>query len=317
MFDAKSLLNMIMGAGQQGQGGLAGMAGQVLSGLQGMGKQAGDAATQAAGKAQGALGDMEGLKAQAGSIFGQATQGVQEAAAKVNASTGVGGMLEGAISQATGGQSSADLLARAKGMIGENQMAAGALAGGLGALLLGTKTGRGLATNAAALGGLALIGGLAYKAFNNYQAGKPLLDSQSEPVAAAPAGSGYGEHVSDQQAAALTMIRSMIAAAAADGVIDDTERKVILGAVHNAGLDDAAKEFLANEFANPADVETLVGMSENAESAQQIYAAARVAIDPDTQAEKDFLARLAGGLELDAQHVAHIDAAAAGLKHAA
>jgi uncharacterized membrane protein YebE (DUF533 family) len=64
-------------------------------------------------------------------------------------------------------------------------------------------------------------------------------------------------------------------------------------------------------------LDTLVGISENAETAQQIYAAARVAIDPDTQAEREFLARLADGLELDAQHVAHINAAATGVKHAA
>ena len=50
------------------------------------------------------------------------------------------------------------------------------------------------------------------------------------------------------------------------------------------------------------------------ELAAQIYTAARIAINPDTAAEKDFLAGLAGSLGLDAELVANIDAAASAAK---
>ena len=46
----------------------------------------------------------------------------------------------------------------------------------------------------------------------------------------------------------------------------------------------------------------------------QVYAAARVAIDPDSIQEREFLRQLAEALDLDAQLRAHIDEAAAGVK---
>ena len=73
------------------------------------------------------------------------------------------------------------------------------------------------------MGGLALIGGLAYKAYQNHQAGKPLLDLQTQEVLPAPPGSGF-EPEAASEATALVFIRAMIAAAAGDGAIDDEER---------------------------------------------------------------------------------------------
>ena len=48
----------------------------------------------------------------------------------------------------------------------------GALAGGLAAILLGTKTGRKIGGEALKLGGMAAVGALAYKAYRDWQAGK-------------------------------------------------------------------------------------------------------------------------------------------------
>src|SRR3954469_1811693 len=48
----------------------------------------------------------------------------------------------------------------------------GALAGGLAGILLGTKTGRKVAGTAATVGGMALIGALAYGAYRNWQSGR-------------------------------------------------------------------------------------------------------------------------------------------------
>ena len=312
MFDAKKLLNMMMGAGadtaaQPGQpagqqGGLGGLLGSVLG-------------KSGAGGA-GAGGMLGGLMGMAGQMLGQATQGVKEGAQRVDAATGASTKFEGAVKSASGGQGTSDLLGKAKDFMGQNQLATGAALGGLAGLLLGTKTGRGVASSAATVGGLALIGGLAYKAFQNYSAGKPLLGGAAEPVSEAPAASPYGntgnEHTDNETA--MLMIRAMIAAAASDGMIDNEERSRIVGGLEHAGLDIAAAKFLDTEFASPASIAELVAAATTPEMRAEVYTAARVAIEPDTAQEKAFLAALAHQLGLDAAFVDHIEAVATSAK---
>ncbi|CAN7553295.1 DUF533 domain-containing protein [Bosea sp. LjRoot9] len=296
MFNAKSLLDALVSAGSQAgqQGGQTGGLGAVLGNL-----------AQQAGSAGGLAGGLGGL---VGSVFGQATQGVQDAAQQTGAQQKANDIL----SQISGGKTPDQLLEQAKGMFNANPAVATAVLGGLGALVFGSSAGRAVVGSAAKLGGLALIGGLAYKAYQNHQAGKPLLDTQ-EPVQPAPAGTGF-EPAAANEATALIFIRAMIAAAAADGAIDEDERSSILGGLREAGFDPEANEWLANEMAHPASVDTLVEGATSPELAAQIYTAARIAINPDTAKEKDFLAGLAGSLGLDAELVANIDAAASAAK---
>lgn len=294
MFNAKSLLDALVNAGSQAasQAGQQGGLGGVLGGLAGQVQRSG------------------GIGGLAGQILTQATQGLGDAARQ----TGVQQGASDALGRVTGGRTTDDLFAQAKGALANNPALATAVLGGLGALVFGTKTGRSVAGSAAKLGGLALIGGLAYKAYQNYQAGKPMLDgNQQQPVLPAPAGTGF-EPQAATEATALTFIRAMIAAAAADGHIDTQERDAILGGLKEAGLDAEAHEWLAQELAKPASIDQLANAAETPELATQIYTAARIAINPDTPAEKDFLAGLAGSLGLDAELVANIDAAAAAAK---
>lgn len=279
MFNAKSLLDALISAGSQA------------------GAQVGQ---------QGGPGGIGGLAEQ---ILTQATQGLGDAARQ----TGVQQGARDALGQLTSGKTSDQIIEQAKGLFNANPALATAVLGGLGALIFGTSSGRSIAGSAAKLGGLALIGGLAYKAYQNYQAGKPLLDLKQQEVLPAPAGTGF-EPQAASEATALTFIRAMIAAAAADGHIDDQERSAILGGLKEAGLDQQAQDWLAKELAQPASIDALVEAAESPELATQIYMAARIAINPDTRAEKDFLAGLAGSLGLDAELVANIDAAAGAAK---
>ena len=102
----------------------------------------------------------------------------------------------------------------------------------------------------------------------------------------------------------------MIAAAAADGRIDSSEQAKILGGLKQAGIDSEAEEFLANELNNPATPEDLIGAAQTPEQAVQVYTAARLAIEPDTQGEQAYLGALASGLGIDRDLAAHVDAAA-------
>ena len=298
MFNAKSLLDALVSAGTQagkpGGQGQTGSLGQILGGL--------------ADKVQqgGGLGGLAGM---AGQILTQASQGVGDAARQ----TGVQQKAGDVVGQVTGGRSAQDVLAQAKAMFDKNPAMATAVLGGLGALVFGSSTGRAVVGSAARLGGMALIGGLAYKAYQNYQSGKPLLDVGNSELLPPPRGTGF-EPEAASQATALLFIRAMIAAAAADGAIDADERTAILGGLREAGFDQEANEWLESEMANPASIETLVEGAESPELAAQIYTAARIAINPDTPKEKDFLAGLAASLGLDAELVANIDAAASAAK---
>ncbi len=106
---------------------------------------------------------------------------------------------------------------------------------------------------------------------------------------------------------ALLFLRAMVAAASADGRVDEAERGRIVKGLTEAGIDAEATRWLDRELAAPADVEELAAGITNPEKAAQVYAAARVAIDPDTMQEREFLRQLAEALDLDQALKAQID----------
>lgn len=252
------------------------------------------------GTGQGGGGIMDVL----GQVLGQATDGVREGAQKFDTATGA----SDALGRATGGQTPEQLVERLRDFIRTNPIAAGAAATGLGGLILGTGTGRSLAAGAAQIGALALIGGLAYKAVQNYQAGKPLI-SRGENIEAAPPGSGY-EPAAVTNDDAILYIRAMVAAAAADGRVDDAEQQRIVGSLRQAGMDREAEAFIADTLNNPPSIAALAASVKDAEHAAQVYTAARIAIDVNDAREVQFLRELADALGIDPQLAAHIDASA-------
>lgn len=274
----------------------AGSLGDILGNLQ---KQLGGAGGPGGGNLMDILGQ----------VFGQATAGVKEGAQRIDDATGASGRARDAIGQATG-KSPEDLLNQLKDLINNNRAAAGAAAGGIGAVVLGTQAGRSLAGSALKLGALALIGGLAYKAMQNYQQGKPLIGrDENLGLVEAPRGSGF-EAGAVTQDSALLYIRGMIAAAAADGRIDASEHQKILGGLKQAGAGAEAEEFLTNELKHPASATELASAVTSDQEAVQLFTAARIAVDVDNQQEHAFLVELAQKLGVDRKLVAHIDAAA-------
>jgi uncharacterized membrane protein YebE (DUF533 family) len=207
---------------------------------------------------------------------------------------------------------------------------------GVAGLFLTSRRTRGI-TGSGKLGSLALLGGLAYKAYQNYRDGKPLVDvtppepsAQPQAATAPPPASGSShDNVSQELAAlripeasgfhpvsqteddALLYLRAMVAAAAADGQIDAAERARIAQGMRQAGIDEEATRWLESELAEPADVEELAAGVETPEKAAQVYTAARLAIDPDSIQERTFLTNLAEALDLDQRLRDQIDATAA------
>jgi len=248
-----------------------------------------------------------------GQILGQATSGVREGANRIDEATGASRHARDAMVQATG-RTPEEMLAQLKQLLANNKLGAGAALGGLGALVLGTGTGRSLAGSAVKLGSLALIGGLAYKAYQNYQQGRPLLTGgrpQQQALLAAPEGSGFEPSAVTNESAAL-LVRAMIAAAAADGRIDEKEQQKILGGLKQAGLAGGAEQFLAHEISNPATVDDLANAVSSPAEGVEVYTAARITVEPDIEEEHDFLVALADRLGIDENLAAHIDAVARG-----
>ncbi len=298
-------LGDILGQLGGGKGGAGGGLGDILGKLGGGGQGGPGGSGGAPGGLPGGLG---GLGDILGQVFGQAKEGVKEGAGRLNETTGASDAL-GKLSRELSGKSPEEIMAKLKELVGNNPLAAGAGLGGLGALVLGSKAGRSLAGSAAKLGALVLIGGLAYKALQNYQSGKPIVPGTGASLQPAPAGSGFEPSAVTNDTAVL-YIRAMIAAAAADGRIDAKEQAAIMGGLKQAGLDSAAEEFLANELNNPATAADLAAAVTSPEEAVQVYTAARIAIDVDERGEAQFLAELADALGIDRNLAAHIESQA-------
>lgn len=158
---------------------------------------------------------------------------------------------------------------------------------------------RGGLAASAALGGLALIAGLALRATQQeaLAAGKPAVAPSATPFDAGA--------LSDDEA--TLCLRIMVAASAADGVIDARERERLDAAVAESGLDLAGRQWLARELDDPATIDEIADRVQHPEAGARVYAAARLAIDPDTMQERTFLRQLAEALDLDANAVERVE----------
>ncbi len=187
----------------------------------------------------------------------------------------------------------------------------GLAAGGLAGLLLGTKKGRKMAGSAAKIGGVAVLGGLAYKAYNDWQASKaggptpgqsaagPAPQSPMKNVTPEAEGTAFlPAPEAERNALGVKIIQAMIAAAKADGHIDAQEQQRIFGKFDEAGLGMEEKAFLMDELRKPLDIDAIVALADNTEQAVEIYAASCLAIDPDDPAEQAYLAMLSARLNL-------------------
>ena len=220
------------------------------------------------------------------------------------------------LSQYLGGQqaSSGDNTFNAGNLGG---LAGGALAGGLTGLLAGTKTGRKLGKNALVYGGTALVGGLAYKAWRDWQDGKPAISSATPAAAvggeaqpAVPPSDSAFLPSSNQQEEELgrALVRAMIGAAKADGQIDPDERQRIEEQIAVLGLNWEIRSFVRDELAGPLDIDAIVAPAVCEETAAEIYAASLMAIDRTGAAEQAYLTLLASRLNLAPGLVEHLNA---------
>lgn len=189
-------------------------------------------------------------------------------------------------------------------------MGTGAAAAGAMALLIGSKQGRKFTKKAVKFGGVAAIGGLAWKAYNDWstqQAGAAPEAAISEPLR--DPGIPVGE-LSSPEASARSelLIRAMIAAARIDGHIDEREQELIEDRLRSLGLEQDFSRLLISEMSEPVDAARVAGFSDSAEAAAEIYLASAMVVDGETPAGRSYLDSLAGSLELNPNVRALLDA---------
>jgi uncharacterized membrane protein YebE (DUF533 family) len=98
---------------------------------------------------------------------------------------------------------------------------------------------------------------------------------------------------------AVFLIRAMIAAANADGVIGEEERNRILKKFDTLDLSDQEHSFIVNELLSPIGLEDIVSQVESPEMAKKVYTVSLLAIEVDTDAERAYMNTLAQQLSLN------------------
>lgn len=170
-----------------------------------------------------------------------------------------------------------------------------------GMLFSGGKPGK-LLGNAVKAGALAAVGGLAYKAWQNYQQSQ----ANGAPLPAEDAFIPGAKDDSGQEELGKTLVRAMIAAAKADGRIDAEEKEAIFAKLKTMPLSAEEKAWVFDELSTPLDIDAVVARADTPAHAAEIYAASLVAISADTPAEQAYLEALAAKLKLDPALVAEI-----------
>ena len=188
-------------------------------------------------------------------------------------------------------------------------LASGAVAGGLVALMLGNKSVRKTATTAAKYGGAAVLGGLAFNAYKNWQQSNAVANPKAVGAEhfsnVQPNLANYekealehanGTHISNKFQ--LALVKAMVASARADGNIDADEQAKISQAIDVLNLDTAVKAELLEVFIQPLSINDIVGDLETMEQKAEAYLASCLVIELDHQAEYVHLSNLSKALEL-------------------
>ncbi len=146
--------------------------------------------------------------------------------------------------------------------------------------------------------GMGLIG-LAVAAFEHFreQQSAPAASGSATPPMPPPPPPPAADDTGNAQS--LHVLRAMIAAANADGLIDAQEREGIVGRARDAGLTPDQVAALDAEFRAPLTLDRLIAQTPD-ELREEVYVAALIGMNADTDAEHRFLEQLTAGLRLDA-----------------
>lgn len=180
--------------------------------------------------------------------------------------------------------------------------ATGAVAGGALALLLGSKRGRGLGGKALTYGSAAALGALAWNVYREWQAkqgraAEPTPSAAKPPAPTAPAVFAQLPAPA-QEDQSWTMLQAMIAAARADGHMDERERGLVEAELHRLEADPALRARVDAELRRPVDPAEVAARADTPEKAAEVYLASLIVCDHTGTMERAYLDALATALQL-------------------
>jgi len=186
-------------------------------------------------------------------------------------------------------------------------MKKGAMAVGVLALLLGTGAGRRVTGSALKIGSLAAIGGIGWQAYQNWQAGQNKENQEVKDVANNAKLIPINELDADAaNKRSEVLLKAMVAAAKADGHVNNKEIAAIEKQIEKLGLSSEVAALLQTEIKKPLDVKDVATLAENQAMAAEIYLVSAVVTDKENSMEKAYLDDLAQALKLPDALVAEL-----------
>jgi uncharacterized membrane protein YebE (DUF533 family) len=187
-----------------------------------------------------------------------------------------------------------------------DQIGAGAAAGGALGLLLGNKSRRlgGMGGKAVKYGSVAALGFAAWKIYEQYQQTQKAQKAQAAP------NPWQGAAPPQLELHSRLMLKAMIAAAKADGHVDERERGLIEDALQRQGGDMAERQWLEQELRRPVDPAEVAREVQAPEQAAEVYLASLLVADETSFMERAYLDQLALQLRLPAELKQRLEAQA-------
>jgi uncharacterized membrane protein YebE (DUF533 family) len=191
---------------------------------------------------------------------------------------------------------------------------AGGGGGGLGGLLGGLLGGgssmggapqsrSGGGTNYAALASLGMMAYQAYQAWQRSQASAPQEAPRTVDLLAGPEAEEHSHAI----------LRALIAAAKADGRIDESEKQLISTEIGRHTDDPQLQQWLDDEVAKPLDPNEVAQSATDPAMASEMYLASVMLVDDQQDAERNYLDELAAALQIDPQLQLHLEQQAKGI----
>lgn len=192
-----------------------------------------------------------------------------------------------------------------------DQIGAGAAAGGALGLLLGNKSRKlgGVGGKAVKYGSVAALGFAAWKVYEQYQQNQK---SAATPAAPNPWQPGAPALPAPQlELHSRLMLKAMMAAAKADGHVDERERGLLEAELQRQGGDAAERQWLEQELRRPLDPAEVAREVQAPEQAAEVYLASLLVADDTSFMERAYLDELARQLKLPEQLKRDLEAQAA------
>lgn len=213
--------------------------------------------------------------------------------------------------QGSGGVSSqgglGDLLG---GLLGGGNTAGGGLGDLLGGLLGGGPgsaggTAQGRSTGGINYAALASLGMMAFKAYQSWQRSQATAPQQALLTVDQLSGPEAEDH-------SHAILRALIAAAKADGRIDEQEEQLIYAEIKRHTSDPQLQQWLDEEVSKPLDAAEVAQSAKDPAMAAEMYLASVMLVGDQQGAERAYLDELAAALRLDPTLQVHLEQQATG-----